>query len=1154
MRKIKITALVLAVLMVMAAFAGCAGKADFEDLRQDFEDHINQSNKNQEELAGDIKDNSDKIEEILGALGNITGTLEGVNGSLADLKDQLEKADEENKANAEADKEHAALQAAKEKANADLDKMNATVETDRAHYSDADYAALVNAIADAKKAIDAATTIDEVTAAFNKADEVFKAKATIMTILANYYNAVYEKVTLESKDLIDEIDVYLNGKSVNGKHEKPAIQVKYGFDYNDADKIGQNVGTLPEAILEYDTGRVDEAKLPIKVNLINELQDAIAAYKFLVNTVVDLAEDADKRIDAIGTVYLSFEGDKATNKFVVAADAAVIDVLVELYTVDGVVLATGQGKHVRFLADENVKLITKYADYEKAVARLAQLQEAYNKFESMMEIGGTIDDKYDAFGLYKYTNVATAETEDGLTERTYRADFTLKASVYDIINKQIAAWKAAYDIDFGNEVIIINKVESTGETTWTKDAEVVTLDLADRHTVHSHLYWSDHGFLCRCGLQNAMDDMGWYGAYLWNSALVELRTEGYAAFASIKTAISTVNNIRSLNAENVKSFEDTANSITLWIEKYEIDNYNFAKVIEKYSLDNQATKGFTYAGNDTAQDLVDFEFPETAVAANGYAVDAKGDVITGEKVAYEAILREHYTAARNYVALFRFAFKAVRNFVEADDLYFAAKDEAIALNERVTKIVYGVDQGVSVNSVSVLPLVLIDGSFKPVSIAEDGTQTDVTFATAGHNDLWVEYKNAELKTLAETAPRITFQTWYITWKQAANLEDTNPNNDVDVDLSPMLNQAEFDRKWDLITARIATQKATYVGDATSGITMYLTNIYKSLYRDPYALTDAKKNGIDFRNEADILAAWNLYNEGKETNNLSTLRDFGPTEADALVYSFDLILGETHQDNLVKFKAKLNELNAELTALNGFYNNLKTYAKWNYETDKLTLLQSTEKDHKVKKPGDPVKYMRIEGDFHQTHSEGDTVLNLLLEAERRYLELVAYNNLETETEKAIKLNELHDSFKVQNYMALTLRLVNVLNGLDDADNNTENNIGKVEFEIFEYANVDTTKTLEELLARLNKLIAEYKDDTSKGWNITKDVALANITLGESERTVLNAYGQQVTVVSDFQVMDSATAVSIYLNKDVEVVTPEVEEETPDEDTSEEEPTA
>ncbi len=1065
MRKIKITALVLAVLMVMAAFAGCAGKADFEDLRQDFEDHINQSNKNQEDLAGDIKDNSDKIEEILGTLGQITGTLGDVNESLGDLKDQIDAAQKENDANDAADKEHAALQAAKDKAIADLDKIIATVETDRAHYAQADYEAIVDAVAEAKKEIDAAKTADEVTAAYNKADAVFKAKATIITIVTNYYKNVINNITLDSKDLINEIDLYLNGEVVNGKHVKPAIQVKYAFDYDATGKISTSVGTLPEAILEYDTGVKDAAGLPVIVNLINELQDAIVAYNFLVNTVVDLAEDADYAISAINGVYLSFDAaNKPTNTLVINAGLAVTAVEVELYEVAGV----GVGVHAKFLADANLeKLVTKLDAFKKAADRLDVLQDAYNDFEAMMEIG-SIGSKYNAFELYTDATPGDA-TVNALA---YRADYTKKAN-YDTINGLIAAWRTAYDVDFGNEVIIINKIMANTYTAWTKDSHVIEFAPTGAHTIKDRAK----------GFAKVVTDLGFYGEYLWNSALVDLRTQGYVAFATIKSNIAAAGSIRALSAENVTTFENVAASITAWKTAYAVDNYTFAKVIDAYSLNNSAVKTvFDYTtANDTAVTLVDFAFPADVAAANGSYTNAQG---INEVVAYENIKDYHYTAEYNYVALFRFVFQGVRDLVEETKLnyYFPAKQEATALNLRVTNIQSnGADLGVSLNSVSVLPLVIIDGTYKPQGVA--------TIDLGTHTTEWKKYTQEEIATDANT-DRLTIQRWLKYWIKSETVNGVTYT----YDFSPMINQAEFDRKWDAITARIATQDTTYV----VGIAKYLKAING-------------KTHIDLRNEEDINAAWALYNDGKSNKNLTNLRDFGPTDTDPLVYTFDLILPEADQEALANYKAQLNTLNAELNELNTFYSNLKTYAKWKYETGSLTLLQSSDKANKVsKKDGDTTKYLKADGTWDSANANGATVLALLQKAEQMYLDFQILNNKEATTAKATKLNETRDGFKVQNYMALSLMVLNAWDAVDTDANNP----GKVEFEVLEYNAGFASKSVDDLLFRLNSLIAEYGDDTAKLWTITAQT-LASSTDG--------------TLASEFATMSTADAIAEFLAK-------------------------
>ncbi len=1064
MRKIKITALVLAVLMVMAAFAGCAGKADFEDLRQDFEDHINQSNQNQADLAEQNKAQDDKINDILDALDKLGTTIESNNQAQKDaidnltntvngLKENLDKVDQANKDNAATEQANTALQNKKNAALSVLTSITTSCDANKNDYSKADYDAILAAVAAAEDKIEKATTADAVDAALAEANKVFNELATIPARLEVYYNSILNKITISSADLIAEIDVYLNGKIVDGKLEKSPVQTQYNFEYDADRRISDGdaeiKGKIPASILEYDTGKTNEAGLKVTVNLINELQDAIDAYAFLIDTVVDMVDTAIDTIKSIGTIYVTFDAQGVpTHERYVEAMAMYDRVVNEVKGVIGM----EAGEYVEFLADdENLALVTNYATLQAADAKIKNLQAAFTAYGANKEIGRA-DAKYDFFDLFRYEDATVAVNP---VAQNYRADFTLKAKVYDVIDAWLKNWIDTYKLgdDFVNVAILINRYE---DETWAWDGTSTNFTKDDKTATH---YDARFGF---------------YGEYLFFTARVAKLYQSYLDFAKIEAKITATNSIMNLKAANVKSFEDLAAEIATWLKN--VDQYNFAKVIDAYELNYidagiDAKTGETINAFDAQYAVAcdrldhtvvcdlnkctgdDFKFPGENSDVDGAGLPSYDIIYTNQlgindNKEAEAIQPKHYTVQYNFVALFRFANDTVRGYIEDDTVYFTAKAQSDAFEAAIQTLADGEAWKNNLRpATSVLPLVNLDGSYKKLDVqAADAEST------------WKKRTDEEIADL--NAPATYIQSWYATWT-------TNS-----YDFSPMFDQAAFDSVWKTIEDRIAAQKTDYATKILSLVS---------------GLTVGKAN---LSHEAKIDEAEVLYKDGIKFNRLTSLREMVKDENDPRYVTFPLIIVEERQNSLEGMIDKMDKLNAQLNALNTFYVNISKAADWGYKTGEVrSILTLNNKASWTETSGSSTKtyYLKADGTKTETKADGLSEIALLQAVETDYLEFMDANGNETSSDKAKALIALRETFRVHNYMALSLLVHNAWLEVSKCTvDKTTGGSTDVEF-MYAYITLDyvagyETAELKNLLKNLNWAIGEAGADEVKGWNI------------------------------------------------------------------------
>ena len=426
MRKVKVLALLLAALMVVAVFAGCADTSAIEsdvanlDERVDalegkingLNDSINEQNGKLDNIADSVE--NDQTAEQLAALQAALKAQEEANKALLEqlekLNDKVDKVeDNQNKTDEGAD-DAAALEAAVKAYTAKLQEMKIACELNKADYLPADYEAVVTAIANAITAIATAEKAADVEKIFNDTKAIYDTKATVIVKLIGYYNAVRNAITVDSKALVEEIGAYVNGTATT------------------ASVVNTVYPVLPASVTAYKNGDKNLDGTDVTVNLVTELKNAIAAYNYLVATtggLKDAATAATNAIKAIGTVKFGVSDTAITN-----ARTAYNDFAAKVTGLTGVAV---------YLADTNIAMVENLAVLTDAEARIQNL-----KFADVM---------YLTLGGSKTVSVFKA-----YNDLTVKVDFQ-KKSVYDTINAALSNWATTYAVDVENAKLIIDAVE-----------------------------------------------------------------------------------------------------------------------------------------------------------------------------------------------------------------------------------------------------------------------------------------------------------------------------------------------------------------------------------------------------------------------------------------------------------------------------------------------------------------------------------------------------------------------------------------------------------------------------------------------------------------------------------------------------------------------
>ena len=415
MRKVKLLALLLAALMVVTAFAGCA---------------------NTTEIQGEVDGLESRVEALEGAIGNVQGSVDGLEDSvagigssiagnndaikdvadaLAGLKDQInelekpvdtdpvdtEKAPAETEAPAGDSAD--ALRAKANELGLKIGEIQGTLRVDEKHYADADYVAALQAVTAAQTAISACKTVAEMEAEYAKLE----------TELAKYV-----RVDTKFYQLYTELKGNYTGDEACLIKVDEAIAA-----YEDAAEHYADKG-----VTDWDEYGKDENGKKI---LLSDLKTDIDSWEGEYEWVAD---EADRLSDLIEDIEI---GDSYND------------------------LRTNIGqpyrawlKRANALSTALVSLVSNYADYETALAVAEVSDDAKNDLSYLTVADWDSDGEVDLFDNYTELKAAgkhlvfVLRNGDELVET---------ADVYANIVAAINAWAAEYNLDAKTAEHLVNQ-------------------------------------------------------------------------------------------------------------------------------------------------------------------------------------------------------------------------------------------------------------------------------------------------------------------------------------------------------------------------------------------------------------------------------------------------------------------------------------------------------------------------------------------------------------------------------------------------------------------------------------------------------------------------------------------------------------------------
>jgi cell division septum initiation protein DivIVA len=274
MRNIKITALLLAVLMIVAAFAGCASKSTVSNL----DNKVNDLDGKLQEQANALTGIQDSLKDLADAIGN-----QGSSSELDDIKKDVE----ENKQNvadileaieglkdavAGATGESEDVKTAINQAGAKIDALKGDFEDNKAHYTAEDIAAIRAIFGTAQASISTCVTAEAVAAVLAAMDADLAKHVRVDDALYAYVVELEGNITDASAAKVEEA--------------MAALEKAIDF-YEDA----------PEALEEYEVAE-DET-----INLVDAIEDLYEAQTETLETIKLAAKELVKDIDAAVKEY-----------------------------------------------------------------------------------------------------------------------------------------------------------------------------------------------------------------------------------------------------------------------------------------------------------------------------------------------------------------------------------------------------------------------------------------------------------------------------------------------------------------------------------------------------------------------------------------------------------------------------------------------------------------------------------------------------------------------------------------------------------------------------------------------------------------------------------------------------------------------------------
>ncbi len=424
MRKVKLLALLLAALMVVAAFAGCADTTEIEGDVDGLESRVEQLENAINGVQGSVSDLENSVSGIGSGIADNNTAVQGVLDALKDLESKLNET--EKAPETEAPVAGDSVDALKKRADelgAKIGALQAEVMADQVHYVAADYVDALKALTAAHTEIAASNTVAAMDAVYAALEAKLAALVRVDDKFYNYYTQLKGNYTG------DEACLALVEEALDWYEEAEEHYEDVTFDWT-----------------KYETPELDKKGNPIEVDL-DDLVDEIEGWEDELEDIEDRAEAFVERIDDI------------------EPDA-------EYATLAGLVgEITSWKKEAVALAPVHGDLVTNYAKLEAALEASLNFKVAETlidalKVESVLN-GDSVDlfkDYTDLLATGSHV-IFVAVDEDGEfilndEEVVYTAD------VYENINKAIDKWIDENDITDEVAECSSKKVFAEGDETF----------------------------------------------------------------------------------------------------------------------------------------------------------------------------------------------------------------------------------------------------------------------------------------------------------------------------------------------------------------------------------------------------------------------------------------------------------------------------------------------------------------------------------------------------------------------------------------------------------------------------------------------------------------------------------------------------------------
>lgn len=421
MRKVKLLALLLAALMVVAAFAGCADTTEIEGEVDGLESRVEAIENALNGVQGSVSDLENSVSGIGSGIADNNTAVQGVLDALKDLESKLNET--EKAPETETPVAGDSVDALKKRADelgALIGGLQAEVMANQRHYLAADYVAALQALTAAHTEIAASNTVAAMDAVYAALQNKL---ATFVRVDEKFYN------------------YFIDLKGNYTGDDACVAKVKEALNFYDKvlKKHYADEGIAADKYNKYETDELDKKGEPVVVNLKTDVYDVMSGWSTNLYNTKTQAKSFVDRIEKL----------EPNAKY---EELAVLVGEIAAWKKDAVALAPVHGD-----------LVTNYAKLEAALEASLNYTVAETQIKSM-----TVESVFTGLPVNLFDDYATlvennshvlfvaVNKADGTFKLDEDKDIVYTADVYANINKAIDKWIDENDITEEVAEYIIN--------------------------------------------------------------------------------------------------------------------------------------------------------------------------------------------------------------------------------------------------------------------------------------------------------------------------------------------------------------------------------------------------------------------------------------------------------------------------------------------------------------------------------------------------------------------------------------------------------------------------------------------------------------------------------------------------------------------------